>query len=218
MPVRTVPKKSWRSQEVKIELDSNLKTLFLNRLREKNSVPRLNLSVSMLIYCLRESFFRITQPKSPSIRQMSFFLDGSKRHVAMEALSELCSEVEVEKYNVRGHVDMLKEEGTPIEFKSTRAKKNLPESYFLQLAFYSLMLNVRHGYLIVQRLMSEDPFEFYKVEWTEEEMMNFDYELFNRANLLRAALEKKDPSLLPKVEAGMNWKCQACLWQSECHL
>lgn len=213
---------------MKVEPFPELKQLFLERLKEKNSRPRPNVSVSDLVYCLRESYFKKTNPKPPTPKQLGFYSDGARRHEVLQILSELASEVKVERYHIRGHVDMLVESPIlriripgPIEFKSTRARKNLADSYFLQLAFYSLMLGINHGYLIVQRLIKNDeedpdPWECYKITWTEEEMLNLDYELFSRANLLRTALEKKDPSILPRVGKGMEWKCRECSWRSEC--
>ena len=200
---------------MKVEPNDELKQLFLDKLKEKNSKQRPNIGVSDLVYCLREAYFRRIIPKPPTPKQLGFYTDGSRRHVAMEALSGLISEVEVERYGVVGHVDMLKDAGVPIEFKSTRARKNLSESYFLQLAFYSLMLNVKHGYLIVQRLMSEEPWEFYHVEWTPEEMLNLDYELHSRSSLLRESLEKNDPSTLPKPDVSMEWKCRSCIFKDD---
>ena len=194
---------------------SDLKQLFLEKLKEKNSKPRPNVSVSDLVYCLREAYYKKTTPKPPTAKQLGFYTDGARRHEVLEVLSELRREVEVEKYGVKGHIDMLKD--APIEYKTTRMRKKLSEHYFLQLGFYATMTESSGGYLIVQRLMAEqDPWELYRVEWSEEEMLNFDCELYTRANLLRSALENKDPSTLPRVEEAMKWKCRNCLYQTEC--
>lgn len=195
---------------------SELKQFFLGKLKENNATRRVNIHVSDLIYCLKESYFKRTQPKPPTPKQLGFYVDGARRHIVLEVLSDLKREVEVKKYSVVGHVDILKDSGGPIEIKTTRTREKLPDHYFLQLGFYATMLNVNHGYLIIQRLMNEDPWEFYRVEWTEEEMMNLDYELYSRANLLRTALEKNEPSLLSRPDASTNWKCKNCQFSDLC--
>ena len=199
---------------MQIKPDSKLKGLFLRALMERHNSMRRGIHVSDLVYCLREAYFRKVEPAEPTVKQLGFFVDGARRHKVLQELLGVESEVEVEKYGVVGHVDILLD--APVEIKTTRARKALPDHYFRQLGFYAVMLDVPRGYLIVQRLNGDSPWEFYRVEWSKEEFQLLDQELKHRANLLRAALNFHDFHRLPRVEGDTAWKCQHCLYRQKC--
>jgi len=199
---------------VRVENDSELEGLFLKALREKQTSLRKGIHVSDLVYCLREAYFRRFEPAEPTLKQLGFFVDGARRHRVLQELLGVESEVKVEKYGVVGHVDVLLE--APVEIKTTRARKALPNHYFRQLGFYAVMLDVPRGYLVIQRLNGDSPWEFYCVEWTEEEFRLLDQELKLRADLLRAALNFRDFHMLPRVEGDAAWKCRNCLYRQKC--
>jgi len=195
--------------------DDNLRSLFLSALRGRYADSRKGIHVSDLVYCLREAYYRKTEPVEPTLKQLGFFVDGARRHMVLQDLLGLKSEVEVEKYGVIGHIDIMLD--APVEIKTTRAKNDLPDHYFLQLGFYAVMTNARHGYLVIQRLnAAEDPWEFYRVEWTEQEIREIEKELKRRADLLRKALKNRDPSILPRIDDEMRWKCRNCLYRERC--
>jgi len=141
-------------------------------------------------------------------------VDGARRHKVLQELLGVESEVEVEKYGVVGHVDVLLD--APVEIKTTRARKALPDHYFRQLGYYAVMLDVPRGYLVIQRLNNDSPWEFYCVEWSEEEFSLLDQELKLRADLLRAALNFRDFRMLPRVEGDAAWKCRNCPYYNKC--
>ena len=147
-------------------------------------------------------------------------MDGARRHEAVQELLDVDSEVKLEKYGVVGHVDMLEEDlfnFIPVEVKTTRARNSLPEHYFKQLGFYAVLLGVKCGCLVVQRVIhAEDPWEFYLVDWTHEEIADLEDEMKHKSNLLRNALKDETPKTLPKVEQSMNWKCRYCLYKERC--
>jgi len=63
---------------------------------------------------------------------------------------------------------------------------------------------------------NEEPWEFYDVEWSEDEIKELEEELKYKARLFREALEKKDPSILPRVHENMRWKCRSCKYREKC--
>jgi len=200
---------------VNLRSDENLKSVFLSALRSRYADLREEIHVSDLVYCLREAYFRKTEPVDPTLKQLGFFVDGARRHKVLQDLLDVEEEVEVEKYGVVGHIDVLLD--APVEIKTTRARNALPDHYLRQLGFYAAMMNARRGYLVVQRINApEDPWEFYLVEWTEDEIREIDEDMKRRANLLRAALKLNDPSMLPEIEEDMRWKCRNCLFHEHC--
>lgn len=169
---------------------------------------------------MRESLYRRINPKPLDLKTLQYFVDGARRHEALQELLGVDSEAPVTKHGVVGHIDML-DEGTldfiPVEIKSTRARENIPDHYYTQLSYYCILLGVRHGRLVIQRIMSkEDPWEFYDIEWTQEEIGEIEEELKYKADLFQKALSSKDPSVLPKVHENMNWKCKSCKYKEEC--
>lgn len=178
--------------------------------------------VSDLTLCLRASYFKKAQPKPPTEKQMGFFLDGARRHEALEALGDLHSEVKIYALGVTGTIDMV-EGRHPIEFKSTRAQKILSEHWFRQLGYYCALTGSSKGVLVVQRLNlpREDlqkegvsPFEFYDVEYEDSEIRSFLLEIHEGRHRLERALEEMDAESLPKT--AETWVCLNCLWKKEC--
>jgi len=205
---------------VKVVEAADLKKRFLERLEQyyNNGKPREGLHVSDLVFCLRQSYFRKTNPKPHSLRTLQFFIDGATRHSALQDLLGLEREVEVCKYNIIGHVDVMAG-GVPVELKTTRARNAVPDHYFRQLGYYAVLCGVCEGVLVVQRINckdGEEPWEFYHVKWSREEVEGLKRELRHRADLLRTALREGRPDCLPVIEEGMRWKCRWCDYVDEC--
>lgn len=174
---------------------------------------REGIHVSDLVLCLREAYFRKVCPKPPSETQLMFFLDGARRHSALESLSDVRTEVEVEGMGVVGTVDMLG--NCPIEFKSTRAAKALPDHYFKQLGYYAALTGSSQGILAVQRLNKrESPFEFYSVEYDAVDIDGLKRDMSVKRASLESALESNSTEGLPMTEES--WKCENCLYRAEC--
>lgn len=196
----------------------DLKSRFLRKLYERyNNGVRSGVHVSDLTYCVRQSFFRKTNPQPHSLKTLQFFVDGGRRHEALQELLGVRAEVPVERFGVKGTVDILAD--APIEIKTTRAANALPEHYFKQLGFYAVLCGTNEGYLVVQRINCGDdgePWEFYYVQWSVDEIEGLEHELKDKSDMLRQALEIKDFSLLPQLDSSMRWKCRYCLYSNEC--
>lgn len=193
--------------------DEGLRDQLLGVLTEKYSRDRKGIHVSDLVYCLREVFFRRKFPRKVTETELMFFVDGARRHAVVEELSGKDSEVSIDWEGIKGTVDLINE-SIPIEIKSTRARKSLPTHYLCQLKYYCVMLGVSWGFLIVLRLTNyERPWEFYRIEFDREEMVEAVNEMLEGKDLLLDAFERDDPSKLPKWEP---WKCRYCHYSNIC--
>lgn len=204
---------------MRVEKNSELESLFVDALYKKyNNGSRCGTHVSDLLFCLRESYFRKVDPKPHSLRTLGFFVDGARRHEVLQELLDVKAEVPVSKHGVRGTVDMVVKgfSKAPVEIKTTRSKYNISEHYLTQLGFYACMIGVKEGYLIIQRILGDVPWEFYHVEWSESEIGDLDESMRFKSILLRQALDYRDPSRLPRVNNGMEWKCRFCDYREEC--
>ena len=204
---------------MKIEKDDVLEGLFTDALyRKYNNGSRCGIHVSDVLYCLRESYFRKVDPKPHSLRTLGFFVDGARRHEVLQELLNVEAEVKVSKHGVFGTIDMVVDgfSKAPVEIKSTRSKYDISSHYLTQLGFYAVMVGVNEGYLVIQRILGDIPWEFYHVVWSEEEIRDLDECLRVRSILLREAFENRNPARLPKVTNLMEWKCRFCDYREEC--
>jgi CRISPR/Cas system-associated exonuclease Cas4 (RecB family) len=200
---------------LKITTDTALKETFLEGLKKKNSTPRPDIHVSDLTLCLREAFFRKVAPKPPSEKTLGYFVDGARRHSALQGLTNYTAEFKVKKWGITGSIDLLSD--APIEIKTTRGKSGISNHYLKQLGYYACLLEKTIGYLVIQRLItSEKTWEFYKVEFTDGEIAFLSEEIQKRAMILEAALELKNMNSLPKVDNEDKWKCIRCDYITEC--
>ena len=199
---------------MKIESHDQLKQVFIDKLQEKFGDIREGIHVSDLVYCLREAYFRKTNPVAFTEKQLGYFVDGARRHGELQNLLGVQKEVEVERFGVQGTIDVLLDK--PCEIKTTRARSSLPDHYFTQLGFYCVLNGTCSGYLVVQRLLNENPWEFYIVEWTPEEITSLEEEMKGKATLLREALALQDFHILPKADSKLSWKCHGCSYSDQC--
>lgn len=202
---------------MKVSREPLLQHTFLIGLRKKYDEPRSEVHVSDLTWCLRQSFFRRVNPKPLTLKSLQYMSDGARRHNAVQEALDVECEVEVERFGIVGHIDVLLD--APLEFKSTRAVSALPEHYFKQLGFYAVLKRSNYAYLVVQRVNcvdGQDPWEFYRVEWNDDELLRIEDELKLKSRLLREAFVFHDPSKLPKIDDSTSWKCKSCLYRDEC--
>jgi len=197
---------------VRVEEDTELKRLFLEKLREHYGQSKEGFFVTDFVYCLRKAFWRRVRPKPFSERQLGYFVDGSRRHEALQVLSGFRSEVSVERLGVRGRMDLLAE--SPIEVKTTRAsvKSGVPPHYLRQCAYYCVLTGKDTCTLITQHII-EGCFRFQKLVFSAEELLAYERELVENRRLLEEALAKRDHSGLP---SGEPWQCRSCEYNEEC--
>ena len=200
---------------MKIEKNDMLLEEILKRLQNYAAERRSDkVHVSELVYCLRKAYFRRVQPKPVGLVELGFFIDGARRHAALQALfPQSVVEKEVRKLGVIGHIDILSD--LPIEFKTTRAMKNiLKEHYVRQLAYYCVLANKESGALLIYSINDfKEPFHAYRITLNEDDFSMYERSLKLRRDLLKHALSKKDPSALP---AGESWECRHCPYFEEC--
>jgi len=202
---------------IRIEEDKTLKEKLLLALEKRFEERGDKIHVSELILCLRLSYFRRRKPKPPTERELSFYLDGARRHEIIEMLYGEASEVKIEKGGIVGTVDIL--DDYPVEFKSTRVYKgeNFPEHYLRQIAFYMVLLGKREGRFIIQNLLpkkDEVSFGTFKITLSEEKFNEYKEEMIKSANLLKNALLADDPSILPGPKE--DWRCRTWQYTANC--
>jgi CRISPR/Cas system-associated exonuclease Cas4 (RecB family) len=197
---------------VRVSEDSVLKRLFLERLQDHYGGHKEGFFVTDFVYCLRKAYWRRVKPKPFSEQQLGFFVDGSRRHEALQLLSGLRSEVSVEKHGVRGRLDLLAE--APIEMKTTRARNgsDIPLHYLKQCAYYCVLTGKDTCTLITQHII-EGCFRFQKLVFSAEELLAYERELVENRRLLEEALAKQDHSGLPPSEP---WQCRSCEYNGDC--
>jgi len=197
---------------VRVEEDTDLKRLFLERLQEHYGGHKEGFFVTDFVYCLRKAYWRRVRPKAFSERQLGYFVDGSRRHEALQVLSGFRSEVSVERLGVRGRMDLLAE--SPIEVKTTRAnmRGGVPPHYLRQCAYYCVLTGKCTCTLITQHII-EGCFRFQKLVFSAEELASYERELVESRRLLEEALAKQDHSGLP---LGEPWQCRSCEYNEEC--
>lgn len=202
-----------------IEPDDELKDHLVGRLQAKYSTPRTGIHVSDLVYCLRQAYFRRKNPKPVQREAVGFYVSGRKHHEVLQALHGSDFEVEVERWGVQGHIDIM--DGVPIEITETRAGRFrdivISEHKKDQLRFYNVLTGTTEGRFIILDLVPKRPGDIircFKTRITRDEFERAEHELRWRVSALNTALENEDPSPLPK--AFYDWKCKSCAYRDNC--
>jgi hypothetical protein len=191
-------------------------------LAKEYAKTREGLHVSDLVLCLRKSLYRKLKPVEPTIKEIGYYLDGARRHEALESMYGAVAEKEVVFEGVHCTLDLL-DNGIPIEFKTTRAAKAISPHYIRQLVYYMLALRSSVGLLQVQRINHPrardtqwNPFPAYGVCLTEQQRKAWLEDFRRRRDEFNGALQAKDPSLAPIYRGDGEWICRECTYRAEC--
>ncbi|MHB2035755.1 MAG: PD-(D/E)XK nuclease family protein [Nitrososphaerales archaeon] len=163
-------------------------------------------------------------PVPPGVKQLSYYLDGARRHEALEKLysandpAHIVSEKKGVFEDVSFSIDLYFD--MPIEFKTTRAREAIPEHWIRQLAYYMLATDSDVGILQIQRIVPKDEdsiFPSYLVEFTnEEQRIGWLEEFRNRKETFRMALDSSMPEWAPIYRGENSWLCRQCPYKSRC--
>jgi CRISPR/Cas system-associated exonuclease Cas4 (RecB family) len=192
--------------------DTQLKQQFIDKLTEQYSKQKDGLFVTDFTYCLRKAYFRRTNPKPLSEKTLNYFVDGNRRHETLQNLIGYRAEVSIQKYGLRGRLDMLGD--YPIEIKSTRSSSQygISPHYQKQCVIYALITEQPTVCLMVQHI-NEGCFKFHRITYTAKELQEAEQQLLGQIYLLKTALETKDPKELPYPEP---WECNFCDHKGDC--
>ena len=193
--------------------DNQFKQIFLENLQKRYSVQKDGFFVTDLCgYCLRKSYWRRVKPKAPDEKTLGYYCDGIARHEALQDLAGFQTEVSVQKYGLRGRIDMLGE--WPIEIKSTRSTRTeeINEHYLKQLIIYCLMTGNDTGVLMVQYI-NAGCWKFHRITFTPQELEQAEERLLHQLQLLKHALSINNPENVPYPPS---WECKNCLYHQEC--
>ncbi len=189
---------------------------------------REDIHATDLVLCMRKSLAQKLNPTIPSTKQIGYFVDGARRHETLQKLyGQGVMEKEVEFEGVKCTIDIL-DNGTPIEFKTTRAKLAISEHWIRQLIFYMIAVNSNKGILQIQRIMpskrakrkkeqeEENLFPAFVIELNEEQREKWHEDFKERKDRFLSAYQSKDPSKAPIFRGENNWVCLECPYRAEC--
>jgi len=200
--------------------DKTIETRVLERLRMEYTKQREGIHVSDLVLCMRQASFRKVKPVSPTVKQLGYFLDGARRHEALQSLyGEGVAEKKGEFDGIQYSIDMY--DGFPIEFKTTKARVAVNEHWIRQLIYYMLATGSRTGILQVQRIMpskddKESLFPAYLVQLDEDQFQHWLLDFVQRRDSFLNATLLKEPSLAPIYRGDGDRMCRECPYRREC--
>lgn len=210
--------------------NSGMEERLIKRLTEKFSHPRYGVHVSDLTLCVRKAVKQQLEPVPPDIRSVGYFIDGGRRDLIIK---DLYGGQDNPSKNIEGiwfSPDIIEEEtGVPIEIKTSRSPRSIPEHYKKQLTYYMVLLSrerlqrVMLGRFLIQRIVpkkDDNPFEFWDVEIeSEEEFLEIEKELFARRDSMLHALDNKDwlAAIHIKDDKEANWLCRFCPYRAPCY-
>jgi CRISPR/Cas system-associated exonuclease Cas4 (RecB family) len=195
--------------------DKELREFFLQKLQEKCAPVRTEIHVSDLAYCLRKAFWRRFKNRQLSEQQLIFFLDGHQRHEGLQGLvKNLEHEVEVRRYGIVGHLDLMDKH--PVEIKTTRARPNgqKPAHYIRQGAYYCLLTGTDTFSLITQYI-NDGTLTFENIKFSKVDLDCYLSDMLADRDLLQHAYDAKNVSELPLPQD--DWQCGKCEFQRDCH-
>ncbi|MFC1919404.1 hypothetical protein ACFLWX_01260 [Chloroflexota bacterium] len=196
----------------RIEANRTIKDTLMAKLR--SSSPRTRISVTDLL-SLKQAYFRRKYPEIvPTLERQQLMWAGTGFHELFGAAvsSEEFLEQFVEVDGVVGKIDIF--ESVPVEVKTTSRiadETDLPRkrpSYIEQLGMYCSMVAVPEGKIVIYQRDAlpgaKDPLSVCHVKFRE--LTAIGAEMARRRDLLEYALNKDDPSALPRCPWG-SWIC-----------
>ena len=212
-----------RPTELSTEVIEALRTSF-------KSEVRTGIHVSDLVFPRKAWMQRHFPNLDLSDDECLYFICGRAHHGIIENLiaSDKMKEYGLEWNGVTGTVDIMKDTGIPVEFKTTRSAKqwsmkNLPSHYVRQLGYYVAMHNRDApegvGELLILYLARRER-DFMLRERSRPVLKSYsitypNLDLIRGEMLLRKAMVMQ--SFAPPVETCEKWMCLLCKFhQVEC--
>lgn len=195
--------------------------------------------------CLRESYFKITNPKKTNSFEAKSFIVGEAQHIVLQKLLGPLLKAEVEKrvltemkngkyVGIVSRIDMLTDDAV-IELKTNGSFKRSIKQYYLdQIKLYLAATNKTRAILIIiwQNAAREivDPrlgtsikaarmIESYDIKLTKQELADEYKKIENNFYKLTNALIASDPSKLFAIKQDVNLRkvaCGYCKYKREC--
>ena len=201
----------------------------MGKLGEEYGQYRDRIHESDTLYCLRSAYWNHVDPVKPDHETLFYYFTGGALGQLLEDLSgyERQKEYAIPVKHGFGEFlvvctpDMYK--GRPFEVKSSRAFKrkgrkledDIRPHYVRQLAHHCAGSGSSSGTLLVLYLnRAKDPFLCLDISFSENELAGYKQVLIFCARLLYDAIERGDPSGLPRAFA--HWKCKKCVFKSRC--
>ena len=186
----------------------------LERLQSQSSGR--NISVTDLVN-VRQAYWRRVRPEVKlDMERTAEMLAGSGFHDAFnwKVSSEEWVEQTVVFQDIVGRIDIYEE--SPLELKTTKSLIEPDEigvmrpSYVEQLGLYCAMVEKPDGHILIYNRGKGRPLVGASVHF--ENLKGIQKEMLLRRDLLRKALESRDPSPLPACP----WKGRGCVYEGVC--
>lgn len=215
MSNKRVSKKISRPIRPRISRDTNLEEVLLQKLMNSINRPRQEnheeIYVTELVYCLKKAFYRrIGFEERNSEKNLTHMIFGKASHYILERYIGSKREMTVEKYGVKGRIDVY--DKRVIEIKTVRNKKMgistfIPEHYRRQIAYYIILTDSGSiGILILLDVISGE-ITVYEIDYSDC-IQYYRWEFFSRLEMLRKALRTRDERILENT--GFGWECRDC--------
>jgi len=192
--------------------------------------PSPGISVTKLLYCPLKAYYRIkgvkgkTDPISEGIK-----LSGRAIHAifdqiaekAKERYEEIKHEENIIWNDIWGRPDLIIGDKL-YEFKTTRKKifspKDIPSSWIEQLACYTAILEnkIKESNLVIIFLVT-GKYNVWKIEFTEEDLIEIKAFMLTRARKLDNALKYNIPESLVEDSPRFDHECGVCEFKEVCH-
>ncbi len=215
MSNKRVSKKIFRAFRPRISRDTDLEKVLVQKLMNNINRPRQEnheeIYVTELVYCLKKAFYkRMGIQERTTEKNLIHMILGKASHYILERYIGLKSEIPVEKYGVKGRIDVY--DKRVIEIKTVRNKKirvptDIPEHYKRQIAYYIILADSESiGILILLDVIS-GKITAYKIDYSDC-IQYYRWEFFSRLEILRKALRTGDERILENT--GSERECRHC--------
>ena len=192
------------------------RALVAELLARRADQPRLR-SVSVTdLTDLRTAYWRLTAPVEPTAERRAVLSAGREEHVRIgHALAPArFREIRLHRAGIVGQIDLL--EDRPIELKTTHRPADAPTlrrtrpAYLEQLGMYGALAHSSVGRLVLVERPPDGPVAVDVYEVSFRSLEAIERSMTERAALLRAALDRRDPHGLPACA----WRGRGCEFET----
>jgi CRISPR/Cas system-associated exonuclease Cas4 (RecB family) len=198
----------------------------LKRAREQLRSRSYSLAIKDLVLCPKKKVFSTIDPIPMTDEELYDYVSGQASHDVIERLfmiypNRFRAEIEVQYGNVRGKIDIHdKPLNNIVDIKTSKLQK-IPFKPFKfheeQVRYYMAILGSEEGQIIYQM----DNFRRYivfPIYMTNKERMDQLEKLEHESEVLRKAIDSKDPSLARGIynDPDMSWMCNKCPYLEKC--
>lgn len=198
----------------------------LKRAREQLRSRSDSLAIKDMVICPKKKVFSTIDPIPITDEELYDYVSGQASHDVIERLfmiypDRFRAEKEIQYGNVRGKIDIHdKPLNNIVDIKTSKLQK-IPFKPFKfheeQVRYYMAILGSDEGQIIYQ-MDNLRRYMVFPIYMTDQERMDQLEKLEREAEILRKAIDSKDPSLARGVydDPDMLWMCDKCPYLDKC--